>query len=980
MGTPGHMQHPFDIPEVRTGNDLVSYFNKIVEYVTQNPPSIKFDGINVSFKLVQNEDGSRDFRMDRGTSHIDSVVGLTAQDAYKKWPAGHGMPPAIEDLLNIFNRAIPLIEPELKKLGMWDDPTKFFNTEYMKKGRTNVIEYPEPILAIHGINQFYQKRAQAWRVRSGQSMDRPGLPRPVDPETKKPIKHSSTEITYDKAALRSLIEKVAPIARQIESANAPNGYAMVGDVPANLVGEIDFSEALSQKLPVTVSEGQIDERTLGEWLQVAINPAAPPSPDLVTLTTGKTIWAHSKDVYVNILNKVPLDQYLANPEEDSGKAVSGAVFNHATRLLGNVVKSAFDSQFGNAYDHEGLVIRGLEFRPLKVTGDFVLDSLATTFRDPVNEVVARTVNAIRSRLSLSQDKEKALLRKIMGTKESVSFIGNGLTLEEKRHVADLLINSESITGERIYVIKEENDISKVELEGHSTIALVPGGFKPPHIGHFEMVKDFASKADRVYIIMGSGGKTPRTINGNKVTYDMSSKIWEMYMSDAGIENYTLVEVEEGEKSRVTGHKASPMQIAYDIMQLDTRPKQTVIMGASTKDAGRFRGYAEKYVPTDEEGNPKINLEVEEFPAYTIPAIGPNGETVEASASIMRSMIENNNFDSFKQLLPETSRNKAEEIWNTLSGDSVEMKEKKTFGASQLFSLVEQAMDERANLLLEKNYAGVTGKRFYTDPKNWKVPKDENEAVRLAIDISDEELGARSGFEKFAGRLKGFMPGRAAYTGQSSQDHDQMQKAIYDELLALRAQFDDREYERYRRGKELEIAKAKARAEADEEFEREMGIKRSIAQSEYERDLKGRQAQYAADRKKEYYKKYPERAGKVLRRNRWGVSFYDDPDASQRQLGIDEKKMTKGDKNRETRLKKKMDKDPSIKKDFKKRYGKDGESVYFATIRKQAMKKDEEIELDEAELEEISAAGAGGGSVEGASSGKKIKRNSLIHTN
>ena len=89
MGTPGHMQHPFDIPEVRTGNDLVSYFNKIVEYVRQNPPSIKFDGINVSFKLVQNEDGSRDFRMDRGTSHIDSVVGLTAQDAYKKWPPGH---------------------------------------------------------------------------------------------------------------------------------------------------------------------------------------------------------------------------------------------------------------------------------------------------------------------------------------------------------------------------------------------------------------------------------------------------------------------------------------------------------------------------------------------------------------------------------------------------------------------------------------------------------------------------------------------------------------------------------------------------------------------------------------------------------------------------------------------------------------------------------------------------------------------------
>ena len=44
----------------------------------------------------------------------------------------------------------------------------------------------------------------------------------------------------------------------------------------------------------------------------------------------------------------------------------------------------------------------------------------------------------------------------------------------KRHVADLLVNSESITGERIYVIKEENDISKVELEGFSTIAFPRG--------------------------------------------------------------------------------------------------------------------------------------------------------------------------------------------------------------------------------------------------------------------------------------------------------------------------------------------------------------------------------------------------------------------------------------------------------------------------------------------------------------------------
>jgi len=187
VGTPGHMQHPFDVSTVETGQDLIDYFVNIAEHLKTNPASVKFDGINVSFKLVDDETkpSGKDFRMDRGTSHKESVIGMTAQDAYNKWPEGHGMPGAIEKLLIIFNQAIPLIEPELKELGMWDDPTKFFNTEYMKKGRTNVVEYPENILAIHGINQFYEKQAQPFRVKKGESINRPGLASHVYPYSAK---------------------------------------------------------------------------------------------------------------------------------------------------------------------------------------------------------------------------------------------------------------------------------------------------------------------------------------------------------------------------------------------------------------------------------------------------------------------------------------------------------------------------------------------------------------------------------------------------------------------------------------------------------------------------------------------------------------------------------------------------------------------------------------------------------------------------
>ena len=55
MGTSGHMQHPFDIPSVKTGQDLINYFERIVEHLSENPGSVKFDGINVSFKLVDDE-------------------------------------------------------------------------------------------------------------------------------------------------------------------------------------------------------------------------------------------------------------------------------------------------------------------------------------------------------------------------------------------------------------------------------------------------------------------------------------------------------------------------------------------------------------------------------------------------------------------------------------------------------------------------------------------------------------------------------------------------------------------------------------------------------------------------------------------------------------------------------------------------------------------------------------------------------------
>ena len=54
MGTPGHMAHPFDVDKVKTGQDLIDYINDAVLRL-QNKEiagSVKWDGINTSFKLI----------------------------------------------------------------------------------------------------------------------------------------------------------------------------------------------------------------------------------------------------------------------------------------------------------------------------------------------------------------------------------------------------------------------------------------------------------------------------------------------------------------------------------------------------------------------------------------------------------------------------------------------------------------------------------------------------------------------------------------------------------------------------------------------------------------------------------------------------------------------------------------------------------------------------------------------------------------
>lgn len=346
-GAAGHMSHPFDLPQVKTGRDLIKVFEKAVQSISKTPPAVKIDGVNTSIKLVTNEDGSLEFGLDRGSNKPLDVKGVTISDLTSRFVEGHGMIAIGQEVLGIFNRALPVIQDELKKLGFFKKPL-LFNMEYVKGG-TNVIGYANNFLAIHGINEIYEVKSP---VRGS-------------------ISRSTKEISYNSEVLNTLIEKVNKIAKNY-------GFEVFGTIPSSVKEDINFANELNTEIAVKYTPNDAVTKRLGAWLDSCKNPRGV----RVTLSDGKKVDALSKFIYQQVLNGVALNDIIKDGDKNMvNSCVCGAIFYHATRVLGQKILNSMTSPIGDIADQEGIVIRDQKISsvPFKITGDFIVRGLESKF-------------------------------------------------------------------------------------------------------------------------------------------------------------------------------------------------------------------------------------------------------------------------------------------------------------------------------------------------------------------------------------------------------------------------------------------------------------------------------------------------------------------------------------------------------------------------------------------------------------------------
>ena len=193
-------------------------------------------------------------------------------------------------------------------------------------------------------------------------------------------KRISSEISYDKNALQSLLDNLKPTAKK-------RGYEVYGSVPTEMKKKPNLNAALSKNYTVNAGKSS-DTKSLGQWLNELSDI---PETDFIFMNVGykagsstvnrKKVGAVSKQVYLAILNKENIDG-LFDDAEDRKKAVQGFVTYLATEKLGDEVLKVLDSPMGSVENHEGVVIRdnNIASVPFKITGKFKLGGLATDFR------------------------------------------------------------------------------------------------------------------------------------------------------------------------------------------------------------------------------------------------------------------------------------------------------------------------------------------------------------------------------------------------------------------------------------------------------------------------------------------------------------------------------------------------------------------------------------------------------------------------
>ena len=101
---------------------------------------------------------------------------------------------------------------------------------------------------------------------------------------------------------------------------------------------------------------------------------------------------------------------------------------------------------------------------------------------------------------------------------------------------------ESVDNIPAQIGDESEEQGTANTIGTKTVAIMPGSFKPPHLGHLKMAEHLSNTADEVLIFVSApmGSKRLLPYSGTEITYEKAIELWKLMLQGAS-SNIRLVE-------------------------------------------------------------------------------------------------------------------------------------------------------------------------------------------------------------------------------------------------------------------------------------------------------------------------------------------------------------------------------------------------------------------------------------------------------
>ncbi|HCT51092.1 MAG TPA: hypothetical protein DF712_01410 [Balneola sp.] len=560
-GVAGHMDHLYDNPELT--------FAKMKEIMTaasngELSTEEKVDGQNL-FLSYSIPEGKAKGARNKGNLRTG---GLDAAALATKFAGRGGLEKAFSGGFSAFEQAVEALSPQEKQKIFGPDTNIWYNAEVMDPGTegdvsdpgsVNVIKYDDKTLKIHNVGHFIFDRE------SGE---------------KEPIPEGTLEI------LDNALERMQQRLHGHDFSLARQAIIQLQKLEDDTILSETFAR-LQQELS---SEGLNDNSTMQDYM-------------VERLQNGL-----NQDLPENIRKE--LVKYLLKMPDSIGKRQLKKGLNPEIAAEIDSIISAKTSVLREAIEPIEMIVHDFTVEILKgLKSVFIADTDREVSR--LKDELSTAVKAITKHGEQDPDMMSIMQKQLNKIKdfsqittpvEAVVFDYDGHTYKFAGNFAPLnqilgmfrypkkgkILTSENITLDSEVLVDKKG----------KRVALIPGGFKPPHAGHYLLAKYFANKkdVDEVYVIVSTKSRPP-------VTVETAIKLWELY-------------TREDPKIKVmAGSTPSPVGDVYELIADNNvfQKGDTALLGKSEKDTDdkrfdRAQSYAER-------NNPGVNVEAVITPLF-----------------------------------------------------------------------------------------------------------------------------------------------------------------------------------------------------------------------------------------------------------------------------------------------------------------------------------------------------------------------------